>query len=303
MEKNNNKNKSNKKDTKEKIIKTEKKEIDKDKVILSIQNASYRYSDAAEDEYALRDVSYDFEKGKIYAIRGRSGTGKTTLLSLISGLERCTEGSIIFDGKDLKDLNLDTYRNSQIDRITIFDGTETLEVTGYAEYSFLEEKSYKTQPIRIQNGAIEEIEEYATFLTPRLIIKYNMMGIDDYRSLMKMLKRRNSFIVNCYDVVEDKIVKNEMYFATPSMPIIYQQYLTAMGIREYTIELIGTNTFSKSWSIPLQVAPSFRIGSLKVARYMPAASVILTGFRPFKVASSLSLSTVKLFLLSTSITK
>jgi len=64
MEKNNNKNKTNKKDNKEKVIKTEKKEIDKDKVILSIQNASYRYSDAAEDEYALRDVSYDFEKEK-----------------------------------------------------------------------------------------------------------------------------------------------------------------------------------------------------------------------------------------------
>ena len=116
MGKNNNKNKTNKKEniTKEKVVKIEKKEIDKDKVILSIQNASYRYSDAAEDEYALRDVSYDFEKGKIYAIRGRSGTGKTTLLSLISGLERCTEGTILFDGKNLKDINLDTYRNSQI---------------------------------------------------------------------------------------------------------------------------------------------------------------------------------------------
>lgn len=83
-------------------------------VLLSIQNASYRYSDAEEDEYALKDVSYDFEKGKIYAIRGRSGTGKTTLLSLISGLERCTEGSIIFDGKDLKDINLDYYRSHEI---------------------------------------------------------------------------------------------------------------------------------------------------------------------------------------------
>ena len=60
----------------------------KDNVILSIQNASYRYSDAEVDEYALRNVNYDFEKGKIYAIRGRSVTGKTTLLSLISGLER-----------------------------------------------------------------------------------------------------------------------------------------------------------------------------------------------------------------------
>lgn len=83
-------------------------------VLLSIQNASYRYSDAEADEYALKDVSFNFEKGKIYAIRGRSGTGKTTLLSLISGLERCTEGKIIFDGKDLKDINLDYYRSHEI---------------------------------------------------------------------------------------------------------------------------------------------------------------------------------------------
>jgi len=84
------------------------------KVILSIQNASYQYSDATADEYAIKNISYDFETGKIYAIRGRSGSGKTTLLSLISGLERCTEGKIIFDGKDLKNINLDKYRNSSI---------------------------------------------------------------------------------------------------------------------------------------------------------------------------------------------
>lgn len=138
----------------------------------------------------------------------------------------------------------EAYKNSQIDRIIIFDGKETIELTGYAEYSYLDEKSYKTQPVRTQDGAIQEIEEYATFLTPRLVIKYSMMGIDDYRSLMKMLKRRNGYIVKCYDVVEDKIVKNEMYVATPSMPRIYQQFLIAMGIQEYNIELIGTNARS-----------------------------------------------------------
>lgn len=139
----------------------------------------------------------------------------------------------------------EAYKKSQIDRIRIFDGKKTIEVTGYAEYSYLDEKSYKTQPVRSQNGAIEEIEEYATFFTPRLIVKYNMMGIDDYRSFMKMIKGRNAFAVQCYDPVEDKIVTNEMYVATPSMPIIYQQYLAALGIQEYAIEMIGTNSQSK----------------------------------------------------------
>ena len=139
----------------------------------------------------------------------------------------------------------EAYKNSQIDRIRMFDGNKTIELTGYAEYSYLDEKSYKEQPVRSQNGAINEIEEYATFLTPRLIVKYNMMGIDDYRSFMKMIKGRNGFAIQCYDPVEDKIVTNEMYVATPSMPIIYQQYLAALGIKEYNIEMIGTNSQSK----------------------------------------------------------
>ena len=147
------------------------------------------------------------------------------------------------------------YKNSQIDRIVIFDGNEELELTGYAEYSYLDEKSYKTQPVRTIEGAIEEIEQYATFLTPRLIIKYNMMGIEDYRSLMKMLKGRNGFVVRCYDVVEDRMVSNEMYVATPSMPMIYQQYLMALGIREYSIELIGTNAKKTDITIGINDKP------------------------------------------------
>lgn len=88
--------------------------MSKKNVILSIKNVSYRYSDAEEDEYAIKDITYDFENGKVYAIRGKSGSGKTTLLSLISGLEKCSEGSILFDGKDLKNINLDKYRSHDI---------------------------------------------------------------------------------------------------------------------------------------------------------------------------------------------
>lgn len=135
----------------------------------------------------------------------------------------------------------EAYKNSQIDRITISANGKTVELTGYAEYSYHEEKSYKTQPVRTIDGKIAEIDEYETFLTPRLIIKYNMMGIDDYRETMKLLKSSNSFVVRCYDPVENKIVVNEMYFAPTAMPIIYQQYLISLGIQEFSIELIGTN--------------------------------------------------------------
>lgn len=133
------------------------------------------------------------------------------------------------------------YLQSQIDRITISANGKTVELTGYAEYSYLEEKAYKTQPVRTNDGKINEIEEYETFLTPRLVIRYNMMGIDDYRETMKLLKTSNGFIVRCYDPVNDKRVVNEMYVAPTSMPKIYQQYLIALGIQDFSIELIGTN--------------------------------------------------------------
>lgn len=82
--------------------------------ILELENVSYRYSDAAHDDYVFKNLSYTFETGKVYAIKGKSGSGKTTLLSLISGLEKCSEGKIIFDGKDLKQMNLDEYRSTHI---------------------------------------------------------------------------------------------------------------------------------------------------------------------------------------------
>lgn len=84
------------------------------KVLLKIDNVSYRYADADKDDYVLKDISFDFECGKVYAIKGKSGSGKTTLLSLISGLEKDYEGSITFDGKELRKIDLDLYRSRDI---------------------------------------------------------------------------------------------------------------------------------------------------------------------------------------------
>lgn len=84
------------------------------KEVLTLNNISYRYSDAKENDYVLKNIHYTFELGKIYAIKGKSGSGKTTLLSLISGLETKYEGSIYYHDKDLKKIDLDTYRNTDI---------------------------------------------------------------------------------------------------------------------------------------------------------------------------------------------
>ena len=65
-------------------------------------------------QQVLSDISYSFEKGKLYAITGRSGAGKTTLLSLICGLATPTSGSILLNGKDISSLNRYDYRSYDI---------------------------------------------------------------------------------------------------------------------------------------------------------------------------------------------
>lgn len=62
----------------------------------------------------MQDISYTFDKGKLYAITGRSGAGKTTLLSLLSGLAIPTGGKILLDGRDITSLDRYGYRSHDI---------------------------------------------------------------------------------------------------------------------------------------------------------------------------------------------
>ena len=78
--------------------------------ILSLQNISFSY----EKTPVLKNISFDFEKGKMYCIVGKSGAGKTTLLSLLSGLALPTEGEIIYDGKNVAKIDKYTFRSKYI---------------------------------------------------------------------------------------------------------------------------------------------------------------------------------------------
>jgi len=77
---------------------------------LSFQNVSFTYEDTNID--ALKDISFSLESGKTLAILGKTGSGKSTIISLISRLYDVKEGKITVDGTDIRDLNLYDLRNS-----------------------------------------------------------------------------------------------------------------------------------------------------------------------------------------------
>lgn len=56
------------------------------------------------DNTILNDISFEIEKGKFYTLLGPSGCGKTTILKLIAGFEKATDGDIYFDGERINDV-------------------------------------------------------------------------------------------------------------------------------------------------------------------------------------------------------
>lgn len=80
--------------------------------ILTLNDIAYSYEGSKKNVF--EHLSYEFETGKIYAIVGRSGAGKTTLLSLLSGLEKPTNGEIFFKEKNINQIDRYQYRSKYV---------------------------------------------------------------------------------------------------------------------------------------------------------------------------------------------
>jgi len=80
--------------------------------MLKMNKVVFKYEKSSKK--VLNNVSVDFEQGKLYVIMGKSGAGKSTLLALLSGLDVCSGGEILYQGKSLSEMNRDTYRAKNI---------------------------------------------------------------------------------------------------------------------------------------------------------------------------------------------
>ena len=97
---------------------------------ISLEDVSFKY----DDKKVLENITFDFEKGKKYALVGLSGGGKSTLMKLISKRIKANEGKICIDGTDLDEIsrnsiinlistinqNVFLFKGSLYDNITLF---------------------------------------------------------------------------------------------------------------------------------------------------------------------------------------
>ncbi len=98
------------------------------KIKLQKLRHSYMPSAVSDEDYALKQIDLTFEDGGAYALLGPSGCGKTTLLNIISGLLKPSEGKVVFDGFDVTNTPTMARQIAQVfqfpvvyDTMTVFD--------------------------------------------------------------------------------------------------------------------------------------------------------------------------------------
>ena len=128
---------------------------------IEIENLSYRYTRA---EAVLAGIDLQLADGEAHAVLGGSGTGKTTLLNLLSGLLRAESGSIRFNGQDVTHLGGAERNVAQVFQFPVlYPSLNVAENIGFA----LGNRGWRKPAIGARVRAVAELLELAPLLRKR----------------------------------------------------------------------------------------------------------------------------------------
>lgn len=140
--------------------------------LLELKNVTKLFGKLA----AIEDIDLGVEKGEVLGIVGPNGSGKTTMINIISGYYRPTQGEIFFNGERISRLRPDQIASRGIVRTfqsnVLFEGATVLEsmiIGSFLQYktkdwqSILESKAYKDDHERVVGRVIELLKTYDIF--------------------------------------------------------------------------------------------------------------------------------------------
>lgn len=127
-------------------------------MILQLENVYYQYKSKYQTVHAVRGITYGFETGKVYAIMGKSGCGKTTLLSLLGGLMLPTEGTVSVKGNTTAALDCNRLRREKISLIyQNFNLFPWLTVEENATYPLVIRNESKAAALQLAHKCLEAV--------------------------------------------------------------------------------------------------------------------------------------------------
>ena len=204
---------------------------------IEVKNLNKTYSSGNIEVQAVKNVSFEIEKGEVVVIVGASGAGKTTLLNVLGGMDTPTTGNVIIDGQDIsnyKEKQLTQYRREDIGFVFQFynlvQTLTTLENVELATQICKDPKEPKT--VLEQVGLQDRINNFPSQLSggeqqrvsiaraiaknPKLLLCDEPTGALDYKTGKEVLK-----------LLQDMARKNNMTVII----ITHNQAITPMADR------------------------------------------------------------------------
>lgn len=133
---------------------------------VEFKNVSFKYSSSASKN-TLEDINLSIKSGQFIGIIGSTGSGKTSLINLISRLYDVSEGEVLVGGKDVREYDLDTLRNQVavvLQKNVLFSGT-IAENLRWGDKEASDEELEKAAQIAQANEFIKSFPQgYDTFL-------------------------------------------------------------------------------------------------------------------------------------------
>ncbi len=219
-------------------------------VFVEFQHVKKTYHMGEVDIEALRDVSFQIEKGEFCVIVGASGAGKTTILNILGGMDTLSEGKVILDGNEISGYSakkLTAYRRYDIGFVFQFynlvgnlTALENVELAAQICKNPMNAEEVLTQvglkeraanfPAQLSGGEQQRVAiARALAKNPKLLLCDEPTGALDYNTGKAVLKLLQD---TCRDTGMTVIV------------ITHNQALTAMADRVITVKN-GTITSEK----------------------------------------------------------
>jgi len=159
---------------------------------LKFKNVSFKY----DDEYILKDFSFEISKPGLYGIVGENGSGKTTIFNLISKLYTTYEGEILINGNEISDYRDEDLRNEVLfieskpfilrenlnSNITLFEKKKVDELYLKKIIQFLELKRIEKYSTKNLKDTLSKGEQQKIQLARMMIGRYSLILLDEVLS-------------------------------------------------------------------------------------------------------------------------
>lgn len=172
---------------------------------IRLEHVNFSYPDSKK--VLFNDISMTFQKGKVYAIHGKSGQGKSTLFKLLTGIFKPTKGKILVNDLPLSDCNINEYwkhigyvmqrssffKDSILNNIELFGKLEMNQILEIAESLDLKDEiqnlpekwntEIKMDPYNLSEGQLRRLDILRNVLKEPdiLILDEATANIDEYR--------------------------------------------------------------------------------------------------------------------------